>query len=241
MRSCLATTSSLAVCILLMHTHIPLTPFSWGMPLELVFLYGYPQLTYWAGLFKVLLDQWSHIHAMAPFQANILHSSTGTSHSSTLSTNSRILFKRALKIDLLFYYTLQAKPGQHNSLAFPLASMSLTSILWAFESIQLWCLSYHLIGIHLGRVDWNAIRMAGWALCPSLIPGWCQAFCVPIFLSGLVPLCSWIHSALFCTWGFVIPTSYIFVLRDTDQTCLSMNHFSSVLLLTSASSLLYLH
>jgi hypothetical protein len=35
-----------AFCIILMHTHIPLTPFSQGMPLELVFLYGYPQSTY---------------------------------------------------------------------------------------------------------------------------------------------------------------------------------------------------
>jgi hypothetical protein len=35
-----------AFCILLMHTHIPLTPFSWGTSLELVFLYGYPRLTY---------------------------------------------------------------------------------------------------------------------------------------------------------------------------------------------------
>jgi hypothetical protein len=35
-----------AFCILLMHTYTPLTPFSWVTPLELVFLYGYPQSTY---------------------------------------------------------------------------------------------------------------------------------------------------------------------------------------------------
>ncbi len=46
-----------AFCIILMPTHILLTPFSWGMPLELVFLYGYPQSTYWTGFVKVFLDQ----------------------------------------------------------------------------------------------------------------------------------------------------------------------------------------
>ncbi len=42
-----------------------------------------------------------------------------------------------------------------------------------------------------------------------------------MFLSGLVSLCSWIHSALLSTqaFEFAIPMIYIiFVLRDTDQT-----------------------
>ncbi len=39
-----------------------------------------------------------------------------------------------------------------------------------------------------------------------------------MFSSGLVTLCSWIHSTLFCKQGFAISMSYIFVLRDTDQT-----------------------
>jgi len=36
----------ITICIHLMHTHIPLTPSSRGMPPELVFCYGYMQLTY---------------------------------------------------------------------------------------------------------------------------------------------------------------------------------------------------
>ena len=61
-----------------------------------------------------------------------------------------------------------------------------------------------------------------------------------MFLSCLVPLCSWIYSVLFCMQGFATPMSYSIVLRDTDRTCLSKNHFRSALLSTSAISLLYL-
>ncbi len=100
-----------------------------------------------------------------------------------------------------------------------------------------WLLLYELLsqvysGVCLGRVYSKIIWMVGWALCPSLILGWYQAFCVLMFLSGLAPLCLWIHFILFCTQGFAIPTNYIFMLRDTDQTLPLMNHFSNALLLT---------
>ncbi len=88
----------------------------------------------------------------------------------------------------------------------------------SFESILLWRPPGIRIGIRLGRVHWKIIWMVGWALCPSLICGWYWAFCVPMFLSGLVPLCSWIYFNLFCKQGVAIPMSYIYVLRDTDQT-----------------------
>ena len=64
-----------------------------------------------------------------------------------------------------------------------------------------------------------------------------------MFLSCLVPLCLWIYFVLFCTQGFAYPMSYIFVLRDTDQTmplhesfqqCIAVNQ-GYVLLGTSLS------
>jgi hypothetical protein len=88
------------------------------MPLELVYC-GYPQSTYWTDSFKVFLDQRSHIHAMALFQASILHSSTGTSHSSALSTNSRILFKISQDWLIFSVWLFTSEVGQHNSLASP--------------------------------------------------------------------------------------------------------------------------
>ncbi len=87
-----------------------------------------------------------------------------------------------------------------------------------FESILLWCPPGIRIGVCLGRVRRKTIWTVGWALCPLLICGLYWAFCFPVFLSGLVSLCLWIHSTLSCKQGFAIPTSYIFVLRDTDQT-----------------------
>ncbi len=84
----------------------------------------------------------------------------------------------------------------------------------SFESILLWCPP----SVHLERVHWKTIRTVGWALCPSLIRGSYRALRFPMFFSGLASLCSWIHSTLSCKQGFAIPTSYIFVLRDTDQT-----------------------
>ncbi len=159
--------------------------------------YGYLQLTYWTCSFKVFFDQTSHIHT--PYSRPV---------------------KRALKIDLVFCYTLRTMPGQHNSLTFPPCHQCTWLLFYELSSlfnsgVHLNC----LIGVRLGRVHWNTIRTVGWALCRSLIPGWCQAFCVPI-LSGLVLLCSWIHSALFCTqaFEFAILTIFNFVLRDTDQT-----------------------
>ncbi len=88
----------------------------------------------------------------------------------------------------------------------------------SFESILLWRSPRICIGICLGRVHLKTIWMVGWALCPSPIRGWYWAFCVPMFLSGLVHFCPWNHPTLFCKQGFAIPMSYIFVLRDTDQT-----------------------
>ncbi len=94
----------------------------------------------------------------------------------------------------------------------------------SFESILLWCPPGIHIGVCLGRVHWKTIRTVGWALCPLLIRGLYQAFRFPMFLSGLASLCSWIHSTLSCKQGFAIPTSYIFVLRDTQTIpYLSMN------------------
>ncbi len=118
---------------------------------------------------------------------------------------------RYLKIDLLFCYTYKQC----------LASTHLLLIPW---HLCTWLLFYELsrlfnsgvrIGIRLGRVHRKTIWMVGWALRPS---GWYWAFRVPMFLSDLLPLCLWIHSTLFCKQGFAIPTSYIFVLRDTGQT-----------------------
>ncbi len=122
---------------------------------------------------------------------------------SALSTNSRILFKWALKIDLFFCLTIKSESWPAQFSCFPMASMYLTYILWALESILLWNLPQ--VSVRLGRVRWNTIWMVGWALSPSLILGWYWAFCVLMFLSGLVPLCSWIHFALLCTQGFAIP------------------------------------
>ncbi len=91
-------------------------------------------------------------------------------------------------------------------------------LFMSFESILLWCPPGIHIGVHLGRVHWKTIRTVGWALCPSLIRGSYRALHFPMFLSSLASLCSWIHSTLSCKQGFAIPTSYIFVLRDTGQT-----------------------
>ncbi len=175
-------------------------------------MYRYPQLTYWTGFVKVFLDQRSHIPAMALFQASILHSSTGTSHSSALSTNSRILFNSSQDWPIFLFDKLRVKPGQHNSLVSPWYQCTWLIFyeLWVNSTLG------SASGVRLGRVHWNTIWMVGWALSLLLIVGWYQAFSVLMFLSGLVPLCLWIHFALLCTQGFAIPMNYIFVLRDTD-------------------------
>jgi len=76
--------------------------------------------------------------------------------------------------------------------------------------------------------------MVGLSLSPSLVLGRYWAFHVLLFLSCLVPLCSWIYSVLFCPQGFANPMSYSIVLGDTDRICLSKNHFRSALLSTNA-------
>jgi hypothetical protein len=180
---------------------------------------------------------------MALIQASIFHSQTGTNHFKRAFNKFKDPIQESSQ-DLpivLLYITSNTWPAQLS--CFHLESMYLTSILWAFESIQLWCPPYRLIGVCLGRVHLSTIRMVGWALCSSLIPSWYQVFCVPMFHSaGLVPLCLWNHSALFSTQGFAIPMSYIFVLRDTDQTIplhelqgIAVNHCYSALCQVPAS------
>ncbi len=73
-----------------------------GRSLELVYMDIHNQPTELA-LSKSFFDQRSHIPAMALLQASILHSSTGTSHSSKLSTNSRILFKSSQDLPIFLF------------------------------------------------------------------------------------------------------------------------------------------
>ncbi len=158
--------------------------------------------------------------------------------SSALSRYSRILLiKRALKIDLFFCLTI--------------FKWSLTStILLLSHGINvpdLYFMSSWVIstlasdsGVHLGKVRWNTIWTVGWALSPSFIFGQYQAFCVLIFLSGLVPLCSWIHFAFFLHKALPFPQTTFLCWESQPKPCLSMNHFSSKLLSPSATSLLYL-
>ncbi len=167
------------------------------MPLELVY-YGYPQSTYWTGSFKVFSDQRSHIHGPNPGH----HSSFKYQYKSFQACFQQIRGSYSRKLSRLTYcsvrnFTSDAWPAQFS--CFPLGINVHDFYSSAFESILFW---FHLAGIRLGRVHWNTIRMVGWALCPTLILCWYRAFCVPMFLSGLVPLCSWIHSALFCTQAF---------------------------------------
>ncbi len=184
---------------------------------------------------------------MALFQASILHSSPGTSHSSVLSTYSKNLFQDILRLNYCSVrnFTSDAWPAQFT--CFPLGIDVPDFCSMGFEPILLWHppgirISVR-IGIRLGRDHWKIIWMVGWALCPLLIHGWYWAFCVPVFLSGLVPLCSWIHSILFCKQGFAIPTSYIFVLRDIDQTIHLHEyaaHYCQPLLFCSMSGTIFL-
>ncbi len=110
---------------------------------------------------------------------------------SVLSTKSRIIFKRALKIWMTYCSVRQ-----------------LTSKTWPSQFLFspwhqcTWLLFYELLswlysGICLGRVHWITIWMVGWALCLSLILGMYQAFCfcILMFLSDLV-LCALMNS--FC-------------------------------------------
>ncbi len=127
-------------------------------------------------------------------------------------------YSRALMIDQLFCLTNYEWSLASTILSFPHGINVPDYFSMSFESILLWCPPGIRIGVLLGRVHWKTIQTMGWALCPSLIRGSYWAFCFPMFLSGLVSLCSWIHSTLSWKQGFAIPTSYIFVLRDTDQT-----------------------
>ncbi len=181
------------------------------MPLKLVY-YGYPHSTYWTGSFKVFFDQRSHISIQSIL---IKYQYKTFPISSALSRYPRILLiKRALKIDLFFCLTIYEWSLASTILLLP-HGINVPDLYFMSSWVNS---TPSASGVWLGKVCWNTIWTVGWALSPLLILGWYQAFCVLMFLSGLASLCLWIHSALFCTQGFAIPTNYIFVLRDTDQT-----------------------
>ncbi len=71
---------------------------------------------------------------------------------------------------------------------------------------------------------WYQLFVGPWE---SPLEHYSDFFCVLMILSCLLPLCSWIHSALLCTQGSAIPTNYICVLRDTDQTMPLQESFSA--------------
>ncbi len=141
--------------------------------------------------------------------------------------------KRALTIDLLFCLTIHKW-----SLASTILSLSPWHQVPDFYSMSPWVNS--TLASRLGRVHWNTIWMVGWSLSPLLILGRYWAFHVLMFF------CVWYlcarGSILSCLHAMLCPSHKLHFWCWETQTkqFLSMNHFRSILLSTSAISLLYL-
>ena len=127
-------------------------------------------------------------------------------------------YSRALMFDQLLHLTNYEWSLASTIILFPHGINVPDYFSMSFESILLWCPPGIRIGVRLGRVHWKNIWTVGWALCPLLIRGSYRALRFPMFLSGLASLCSWIHSTLSCKQGLAIPTSYIFVLHEGNQS-----------------------
>ncbi len=117
-------------------------------------------------------------------------------------------------------------PGQPNSLAFPLALMYLSSVLWALSQFN--------SGIRLASALASALgesigKQFGW---------WDEPY---VHHSNVVGIELSVFQCFFLVWylcargsilpcfakqGFAIPTSYIFVLRDTDQTIMTLHEYA---------------
>ena len=203
-----------------------------GTPLELVY-YGYPQSTYWTGSFRVFLIRGPTSHSLILIKYRYKTSFQFQARYQDIQGS----YIKTLTIDLLFCLTIHEW-----SLASIILSLSPWHQVPDFYSMSFWVHSTLASAsvVCLGRVHWNTIWMVGWSLNPSLILGQYWAFHVLMFF--LVWYLCARGSLLSCfACKFAHPMSYIFLCWETrTKQFLSMNHFRSILLSTSAISLLYL-